>query len=119
VDYAASRRDAMSDWVPPHYKDKSSPGPWKWVPFRNWDGGLQAADGSYVISNDETDNTPENPHDAVLIAKAPDLLAMLRRLEWTTWNIRYDATCPVCAQRKSSGQHAPGCDLATLLRDLP
>src|SRR6478609_3636333 len=77
-----SPRSAVSDWTPPHYKSKASPGPWKWVPFKNWDGGLQASDGTWVISNDETDNTPENRHDATLIRLAPDMASMLRELEW-------------------------------------
>lgn len=68
------------NWVPASYASRHSPGPWEWVPFKNWDGGLRAANGEYVISNDETDNTPENPHDAALIASAPEMLALLREL---------------------------------------
>lgn len=54
-----------------------SPGPWRWVPFENWDGGLQAADDSWVIMNDEDDACPENEADARLLAAAPDLLEAL------------------------------------------
>ena len=101
----------MSDWTPPHYKSKASPGPWKWVPFKNWDGGLQASDGTWVISNDETDNTPENRHDATLIRLAPDMASMLRQLEDT------QEICPICSSYAE--EHALDCRLAKLLSELP
>ncbi len=110
-------------YVPPRYKDQPSPGPWKWVPFVNWDGGLQAADGTYVIGNDETDNTPDNPHDATIIAAAPRMREMLLRLEWTGWlGIDDGPGCPVCSGSKPddmiNGGHAPDCELSALLKDL-
>lgn len=107
------------NWVPPHYAGRASPGPWKWVPFKNWDGGLRAADGTWVISNDETDNTPENPHDATLISAAPEMAAMLRELEGVS-NEEYGRfECPVCSwmwdHSDTEPMHKPDCRLAALL----
>ena len=104
---------------------KHSPGPWEWVPFKNWDGGLRAADGQYVISNDETDNTPENPRDAKLIAAAPALLALLKEMEWMGWQL---PNCWACRGWKLGwparegkpaipAGHKPDCRLKLLLAE--
>jgi endogenous inhibitor of DNA gyrase (YacG/DUF329 family) len=98
--------------IPPHYRDQPSPGPWKWVPFLNWDGGLQAADGTYVIGNDETDNTPDNPHDAALIALAPTMREMLLRID----DQRPSVHCPICGA--TGFAHAEDCELAALTEKL-
>lgn len=91
-----------------------SPGPWRWVPFRNWDGGLQAADGTFVIRNDEYDEKPDNAADASLIASAPELLAMIRGLEW--WpDPEGFMWCHSCRRLKAGAGHATDCRLAKLL----
>jgi hypothetical protein len=76
-----------------------------------------------------TDGEPDEA-DAALIAKAPDLLEMLRELEWAggyTDNCDSLITCcPSCSAdkdvfigdpRPGCGQHEPDCRLAALLRE--
>jgi hypothetical protein len=46
------------------------------------------------------------------MASAPDLLAMLERLEWVSSPFPF---CEVCGWSKDNG-HAPDCALAALLR---
>lgn len=68
-----------------------------------------------------------------VLALHPRMASMLRRLEWAG-DIHGDAACPCCSARRDidlpanpergyafepAGVHRPGCDLATLLRDLP
>jgi hypothetical protein len=51
-------------------------------------------------------------HDA-----APEMLAMLKELEWSSWSWEHDEQtddiCPVC--RAEPRQHRPSCRLAALI----
>lgn len=102
---------------------KPSPAPWRWA-------GLS---GDLVAANDQavmTDGRPFLEVDAALIARAPEMAAMLRELEWAGAEDYPDAgarrCCPLCRKfylRPERGMpdalHTPDCRLSALLRDLP
>jgi hypothetical protein len=62
-----------------------------------------------------------NPYDFALIAAAPDMLGMLKRLEWEgAWAdspIMPDPyrACPICHAKWAIGKHDADCELATLI----
>lgn len=115
-----------------------SPGPWGWGEYDDQDlvndDKLCQQNGYPMGFYDESGMRGDPTHEAnrALIAKAPELAAMLRELEWSGCdfddrNRAYQA-CPVCKARtnahnavtgKPPEPHTPDCRLAALLRDLP
>lgn len=74
---------------------KHSPGPWKWS-YAEDDGDEFGTDSLYDANrqalgfyNEGRDNKPTIP-DAILIASAPDMLALLRELDEKA------DECPIC-----------------------
>jgi hypothetical protein len=95
-----------------------SPGPWRWA----GDGLFSESAGWLGV---------EHPHeeiseaDAALIAAAPELLAMLRELEWGGESEHWQgvSACLFCrgdepGERHPGGEagHKPDCRLSALLR---
>lgn len=105
---------------------KHSPGPWEWnsdytmLYYRGseeekaklradgWGPGAGEKLAILVCENNEPDTA-----DAALIAKAPELLAILRQVEQSD-NID---NCPICCQKRK-GQHLSDCRLAALLKEV-
>jgi hypothetical protein len=98
-------------------KPQHSPGPWRSDRVLGADNQplyeiTVDGDGvvAYVEAHDDTDR-----RNAALIAAAPDMLAMLKSLEWND-----GGWCPICYRKyEHGGGHAPDCKLAALLRELP
>lgn len=90
-------------------ESKGSPWPWRWT-----ENGLFDADGVQVIDN----HYDPTEADQIIIAKAPEMAALLRELEWADHGEPY-TSCSVCGAAKEDGQHAPDCRLSVLLRSLP
>ena len=96
----------------------TSPGPWRWVDddpiLRN--ARLVTGDGTVVVDlgssswNEPAGGEIENEDDATLIASAPELLSMLRELEWAAGDD--GGACPSCQIRC---HHDSDCRLAALL----
>lgn len=67
----------------------------------------------------EVYNSPTAEADARLIAAAPEMLALLRELEWAGGDASGSSCCPACgaapAVSQASDAHAPGCRLHALL----
>jgi len=76
---------------------------------------LDAEDG---LSGSLTPAVQLAAENLVATTKLAAAMAMLRRLEWADHDNTY-SRCPICASNQDTGRHEPGCDLATLLRDLP
>lgn len=100
-----------------------SPGPWRLGRDEDGDLSVLAADGEAVIEAVSAwDIRVNGDGNAALIAKAPELLAMLVDLEW----ISPDGilACPVCQAiaygfpKRGDKVHAPDCRLDALLRGL-
>lgn len=53
--------------------------------------------------------------DAALFAAAPDMLAALRKLEWSAESPRYGRMCPACESLQSEGEHEPDCYLVAAI----
>lgn len=77
-----------------------------------------------------SDEADKAGHSQVRVASYDNLATMLRRLEWagsdcSPYGGGCDRACPVCGANRDlgferdNGTHAPTCDLATLLRELP
>lgn len=109
---------------------KHTPGPWKWSEDR-WHGGYSGLFGSednpVIIPQHENDgddgaawfNTDGNAGEetlteanALLIAAAPDMLAMLEELEYTR-----GCPCQICHQYQHQN-HAADCKLDNLLKRI-
>jgi hypothetical protein len=63
----------------------------------------------------------KNPDDIPLVMAAPEMLAMLKRLEWCQMTLDDGVTfhetvhyCPKCGYAKTEG-HKPTCELAALI----
>lgn len=98
-----------------------TPGPWAVDPLdigARWNVGTKAQDvgiASEVVSDPRHKQRGAN---ARLFSLAPRMERMLRRLEWSAGEDR--DLCPVCHGWRDAGRgHAPDCELAALLRDLP
>lgn len=101
-----------------------SPVPWESVSFVETDIEIRDANGTTLISGDIIDGTKS---DIRAMSLAPELLAMLRKLEWS--GITTDGTseevgdgsrvyssinaCPICNGDRTG--HRPYCALAALL----
>jgi hypothetical protein len=109
-------------------KPKASPGPWRWD---DYDGSTQGRGGDLVDANDcpviaTLATGPDTARieaysliDALLISHAPDLLAMLRELQFCgQWDKATGPRCPMCDAPARTGYHAPDCRLAALLSEL-
>lgn len=114
---AEIRRVAMSE--PP--ESKGSPGPWRSDRVMSFDNQplyeiTVGGDGvvAYVEAHDDTDRA-----NATLIAKAPEMAAMLKELEWVGTYDAYKPSCPVCGQGQEGKVHESDCRLSLLLRALP
>jgi hypothetical protein len=109
----------------------SSPGPWAWEPEDPEDGqpyslfskGVPYTEsGLSVYFEPGGDATPTDLANLTLIAKAPEMAAMLRELEWSGLDDFDEAgVCPVCGNGKYNGHDmsTPPCRLASLLKELP
>jgi hypothetical protein len=86
---------------------KHTPGPWKAEYFQGDRGSVHCPDGRCVCV--VYDN------DAPLIAAAPEMLAMLRELEWAASADGGWSCCPVCFGLKGRETHDADCRLAALL----
>ena len=101
----------------------TSPGPWKWEDYDGSTGGrggdLIGPDGVPVIAT-----IPTGPNsarieaatrlDAALIASAPEMLALLRELEWA--GNESVGTCPVCGCQSRDG-HGNDQFVPTMMRE--
>jgi hypothetical protein len=112
-------------------KPKASPGPWRWDDGNGFcPGWLRDANGDWVLTAKEPADVDVSEVNAALISRAPDLLALVRDLEWSSFHLNGDSEpmCPVCGaipdllmtavNRRMQGTHAPDCRLATLLSEL-
>lgn len=109
-----------------------SPGPWRWseggelldaegkgVPFE-WLRPLILKLPGFMELEAMTTATPLS-NRAALIAKAPEMLSLLKELEWSSKFETDDGVmneCPECRRLNYEG-HTPDCRLSALLRDLP
>ncbi len=87
---------------------KHSPGPWT---VDDW--MIRSADRESIL-----DATGDSfPGDLDLAAAAPEMLELLREMEWSE-----DDDCPICGgqrySRAQAGPHEPGCKLAALLKRI-
>ncbi len=114
---------------------KLSPGPWKWA--IGVGAVLESASGLQGRTKRILEVKPGAIFDATqadldAIARAPEMVGMLRKLEWSgmAWAApdMYAPCCSSCGGMRSPhlsdnfkrpGGHAPGCDLAALLKELP
>lgn len=95
---------------------KISPTPWSWRP--NLDETLMAADGNPVIALDYDDDiTARLAGDRELIVAAPQLLNLLRQVEWAAEDEVYGSLCPICGMPKDK-VHSLDCQLGHLLDRL-
>ena len=102
--------------------------PWRWVDG-NWDiHALVDSAGKELIKAGSAGDMHIYGDDVrALTEAAPEMLVMLRELEWTTWGDDgpEHITCPVCgaiAPGKCAPEfagHEPDCRLAALLARLP
>jgi hypothetical protein len=94
---------------------KHSPGPWKWDDTGADDVICSAGHGVLVERVGAMDA------DLLLIAAAPEMLALLRKAEWLGLLRDGAPTCPWCAgSHPSAGQavmsgHAPRCTFVELI----
>jgi hypothetical protein len=87
---------------------KHTPGPWKAEYFRGDRGSVHCPDGRCVCV--VYDN------DAPLIAAAPEMLAMLKELEWQGDMECQSDICPMCGADWAEGRsHVENCRLAALI----
>jgi hypothetical protein len=105
---------------------KHSPGPWKWERSKGDPevGMVYDADGNEVTVGHCGCCFPGDEHctkaDGMLIAAAPEMLELLRGVEWLG-NRRAGPACPWCAGshplagRLVMSGHGPDCQLAALL----
>lgn len=110
-----------------------SPGPWRWNSERTallrqttkeekqarvYPDPPVPDDLPVLVFCEDHGYTPDEA-DATLIAKAPEMAAMLRELEWHEDPDHYEPWhCPVCGGFKSAG-HTQDCRLNALLKELP
>lgn len=73
---------------------------------------LVGADDRPVVDVEGEGNLVVNDSDAILIRLAPDMAAMLRRLEWSGYK---NGPCPVCNLFE---RHYPYCELDALLTEV-
>lgn len=103
---------------------KSSPGPWKWDKVRGAGNSALQCDGGNVLN---CSWGPEDD-DATLIASAPEMLGLLRELEWSAGDDQSE--CPICHNGMNEGHGSENfgslsgrppvpCRLAKLLKELP
>ena len=85
---------------------------WTW---KAYDSGLGVPVMRLIDSTGKPVPWTSDPKTAALIASAPKLATMLRRLEWAT----PEGRCPFCNWYEVTGHDVERCDLAALLRDLP
>lgn len=110
--------------------DKHTPGPWKAEEIAGQIHiGSEPDDDTYVFGQNICDmvqsiargrkDAKRIEHDAYLIAAAPEMLAVLRDLEWLGLNDGRGVThqqCPACSALKSRGTgHNPYCGLAAAI----
>lgn len=123
-----------------------SPGPWKWGYLytseeRPEDNEMQDLAGLYdaegVRVAEYSDYGWQKRHktnalaDMAAIAKVPEMVAMLRRLEWSGLFVHQHAlgsmevgeACPCCGTRRPKDPRQPrthkdDCELAALLKDI-
>lgn len=100
---------------------KPSPGPWSWGEYDDQDlindDKLCQHNGSPMGFYDESGLRGDPTHEAnrALIAKSPEMAAMLRELQFCgQWRDR-QTHCPIC----DGNPHTPDCRLAALLKELP
>lgn len=102
----------------------SSPGPWRWDADERSRNVLRAADGDTIATYDEAYLKPRGAVDIAnraLLASAPELLEMLRKLEWVKdeeCTAGDGLSCPCCGWVKHTTGHAPDCRLSELLGRL-
>jgi len=90
--------------------DAHSPGPWRWVTERV-DGGSDTR-AHLVDAHGESVMLAYNPADAAIMAAAPEMLAMLRRIHHGSDN------CTLCQAPRGS-DHYRDCPVGSLLARLP
>jgi hypothetical protein len=97
---------------------KTSPGPWTWDDDRLVLTSASPTEGHHVILAIAEDySIPPTLADSALIADAPDMLKLLRELEWSGVEQWEDApACPVC--RTPAGTDHKECRLGALLDKL-
>ncbi len=100
-------------------KAKHTPGPWRLCnpPSRGYAATVGADTQPDPIADvcdfNRFDRDAECAANAALIAAAPELLAVLRKLEWS--RIRDgERFCPVCGQRDEN-PHTPACSLGAAI----
>ncbi len=96
---------------------KLSPGPWKWL--IGVGAALEGASGLQGRTKRLLEVKPgaifnASQADLDAIAKGPEMVAMLRKLEWQHNGERYCPECEGCEP-----VHRDACTLAALLKDLP
>lgn len=107
-----------------------SPGPWVFAFGRG--ATLCDGDGKALLSVLPGAAWNLTVADKLAIQKVPEMVAMLRKLEWAGMEASYDGprepVCPECGafNRQRGGAPSPGfgmhehdCSLAALLKDLP
>lgn len=101
-----------TDWYARGEKEgRSTPGPWRWEDRGGSAAELMSDSGSVLWA--EADNVRID--DAALIEAAPDMLALLRWMEWEGNGAVSE--CPVC--REARPTHRGSCSLAAILARFP
>ncbi len=98
---------------------KFTPGPWEET--------NNTAEGMFHISSPSmevivafvSDLLPPDEQDATarLIAKAPEMLDMLKGLEWSFVS-EGDCQCPICHHYQDQHIHSPTCKLNAILKEI-
>lgn len=114
----------MGEYVP-----VKRPAPWRWRHESGY-SELQDADGGTILYAEKGEEALQ-ACNLDLIAAAPEMAALLRKLEWSGSDNGGDPCCPSCGAPRNLGQllmgtfapgagaHDTGCDLAGLLVRLP
>ena len=93
-------------------KPQHSPGPWKWDGgFVRDARGFKVIDSGYDRDRDTKVFFARGATDAQLIASAPEMLQLLRELEWND-----GGWCQICYRKDDV--HSPDCRLGLLLERL-
>lgn len=96
---------------------KQAPRPWR-TEVTDWSRAIVDRDGLTLVYSSEDgyeDFVRCVDADLRLMALAPDMLAMLKRLEWSA-DDGHQSLCPCCYSPPECG-HSAHCSLAALIRE--